>query len=256
MRSDPKTLQVASQSNERSADTLRFTAVGAQAMYTRGSAGCGMRTVKSRRYVVGIVLCAFLTQTAGAFEYPLQPESIREAYFLGRTTDTTKLTDFLNNYVHQFSRPDTGPDVDSIEFRTPYEQVVLRSREHSIGYDTLQAEKDYAAQPDLVVVRVAIFSTQTYPSLTMHPSDPNGVWKAEDFLRGFKFRVEQEHLIEPKKVVEQPICPGPDNCDFYGGYEVLLKFDGDQFAPGTANAKVTTPDGRVVQTQFDLDHLK
>src|SRR6266481_8086175 len=108
---------------------------------------------------LGLSLCFLASQNAVAFDYPLQEEQVREAYFLGRTTDGEKLTDFYKQYVRYFPFPARGPYysyVESVEFRTPYEQVVLRSRQNLNQYSSLEAEKDYRAHPNLIVVRVLI----------------------------------------------------------------------------------------------------
>ncbi len=46
-----------------------------------------------------LLLGVLVAQSAIAFIYPLQPESVREAYFLGRSTDGEKLAKFLGQVV-------------------------------------------------------------------------------------------------------------------------------------------------------------
>jgi hypothetical protein len=188
--------------------------------------------------------------------WPLQPEEVREAYSLGHSGDSAKITRFLSQYVRHFSMPPEGAYVESVEFRTPYEQVVLRCHEHLSNYDAQQAQQDYAVNGDSVTVRVSIFSTQTYPTLATRPSDPSGIWAPEDFLRGFQYRVKQQHAIEPKKVIEQPKCPNFGRCPSPGGCDVLMEFDAAQFAVGTVQVVVTTPEGREIKSEFNLDSLK
>jgi hypothetical protein len=204
---------------------------------------------------IALSLCAVAAQSAAAFVYPLNEESLREAYFLGRTTNGEKVAKFLGQYVRRFQVPVKGPHVAEIEFRTPYEQVVLRSWQKSIGYSAQQAQKDYAVQPDRVVVRVLIHLTPTYPGFITHPSDSKrqAVGQPEDFWREFQFRVVQEHSIEPKKVSGRPLYRRGGGL---GGTEVLLEFSAAQFASRTAQIEVTTPEGQTVMAEFDLDDLK
>src|ERR1700730_12868558 len=104
-------------------------------------------------------LCFFASLHVSAFTYPLQADDVRKAYFLCRTTDGKKLKDFYEQYVRFFAFPARGPYfsyVESVEYRTPYEQVVLRSLQNLSQYSSMEAEKDYQAQPNLVVVRVLI----------------------------------------------------------------------------------------------------
>jgi hypothetical protein len=158
-----------------------------------------------------------LTQKARAFAYPLGSEEIREAYFLGRTTDNEKIVKFFDDYIHKFPYPSEGPYVESVEFRTPYEQVVLRSRARLSGYDPLDASKDYAAHPELVIVRIVVFATRDYsgPVTSAHPEGIKR-WSAEDFFHGFLFRVEQNGPIKPKKIEEGSAC-GFGGCSPFPG---------------------------------------
>src|SRR5713226_9338870 len=135
-------------------------------------------------------LCFLASQNAAAFNYPLQQEHVREAYFLGRTTNNEKLIDFYKQYVHYFPFPARGPYfsyVESVEFRTPYERVVLRSREKLNQYSALEADEDYRAYPNVIVVRVMISYKMAYTG----PESP---------ANSFKVRVSQADPIEPKNI--------------------------------------------------------
>src|ERR1700719_3304947 len=133
-------------------------------------------------------LCLLAPQNVLAFTYPLQGEYVREAYFLGRTTDGKKFKDFYEQYVRYFPFPSRGPYfsyVESVEYRTPYEQVVLRSREKLNQYSAIDADEDYRAHPNLIAVRVLI----SYQLLYAGP---------EPATSSFKVRVSQADPIEPK----------------------------------------------------------
>lgn len=190
---------------------------------------------------IALSVCAVAAQSAAAYVYPLSEESVREAYFLGRSTDGEKLAKFLGQYVRHFPYPINGPYVGEIEFRTPYEQVVLRSWQNSMGYSAQQAQKDYAAQPDSVVVRVVIYLTPTYAGTS------------KDFWREFPIRVVQGQTIEPKKVSSRPLYRRRGGL---GGAEVLLELDAAQVESGTVRIEVTKPDGKIVQAEFNLNKLK
>ena len=152
-----------------------------------------------------------------------------------------------------FPYPVNGPYVEEVEFRTPYEQIVRRSWENSAGYSAQQAQKDYAAQPNLVVVRVLIYLTPTYTG-TPRPSGSRGQpgERPEDFWREFAIRVVQGQTIEPKKVSGARFRRGRG----LGGAEVLLEFDAAQFDPGTVRVEVTGPDGKTLQAKFDLNPIR
>lgn len=204
-----------------------------------------------------IIVCLAGAQCVVAFVHRLQSEQIRDAYSLGDTTNNGELEGFLHQYVRYFPDPPKGPYIQSVEFRTPFEQIVLRASEHPANYDEQTAERDYDAEPALVVVRVLVYSTPTYPG-TMHPPDPKsvGVWSAEDFLRGFRFVVAQKRSLQPRRVSRRLLCPIAGTCDLFDAYEVQLDFDSSQFTSGVASVTVTTPDGQHVEARFDLDRLK
>jgi hypothetical protein len=193
-------------------------------------------------------LCFLAPQHVLAFAYPIQAEYVREAYFLGRTTDGKKFKGFYEQYVRYFPFPARGPYfsyVESVEFRTPYEQVVLRSRQNLSQYSSMEAEKDYQAQPNLVVIRVLI----SYKSGYVGPLPP---------ASSFKVHVSQAdaHTIEPKKLTTETICSVSWNSDCGAPrFAILLSFDAEQFSPGTAKIKIVTPDGQTIKTEFDLDNL-
>ena len=83
----------------------------------------------SARIPSALLALGLLTaQVSAAYENPLDPISVREAYFLGQRNDD-KLAEFLAQYVKRLPLPKQGPHIAEIELRTPYEQVVLRSHQ-------------------------------------------------------------------------------------------------------------------------------
>src|SRR5580693_5184920 len=76
-----------------------------------------------------LALYALLSLNARAFNSSLQPEEVQDAYSLGQTTNHEELADFLKQYQHDFQYPADHPVafVQSVEFQTPYEQIVLRT---------------------------------------------------------------------------------------------------------------------------------
>ena len=113
--------------------------------------------------VVGRALARplFLFATAVAYEVPLDPHSVRDAYFLGQRNDE-KTARFLDAYVKHLPPPEKGPDISEIQLLTPYAQVVELSRQKTVGYSAQQAEQDYRERGDRIRVRVRIEFTATY----------------------------------------------------------------------------------------------
>lgn len=205
----------------------------------------------ARIVAIILALCALISSSALAFNSSLQPEEVQGAYSLGQTTNHEELADFLKQYEHDFPYPSDNPEafVQSVEFQTPYEQIVLRALRTN-GYSKFQAAEDYRAHPGLVVVRVVALLKTGY-SGPMPPAD------------SFKVVVSQLNPIEPRKVTSNVICdpynprdnPTVANCIAYTR-EILLQFDAGQFASGRATVKVELPAGRSMETKYNLDKLK
>jgi hypothetical protein len=217
--------------------------------YRYGPAARTPRVVRIQLFL--LALCAPLSPNALAIGTSLQPEEVETAYSLGQTSNHEELANFLNQYQHDFKYPADSPVafVSSVEFQTPYEQIVLRSL-HTTHYSNFQAEKDYQAKPGLIIVRVAVSLKTGYV----------GPAPAAD---SFKVAVSQTKPIEPRKVARTVLCNPYNplenstvgNCIAYT-QEILLSFDAGQFAPGRATVKVLLLDGQSLETKYNLDKLK
>ena len=202
-----------------------------------------------RNHALAFALCFVLTQNALAFDYPLPPEEVREAYYLGQKFGHEELTEFLKQYQHDFSYPSDNPAAyaQSVEFQTPYEQIVLRSL-RTTQYTKFQADEDYQANPGQIIVRVVVALRITYVG---------PVPAADDF----SVIVSQANPIEPQSMTTTVLC---DPSDIYainfgcGPYsrEFVLRFKAKQFARGRATIRVMLPDGQSQETKYNLDKLK
>ena len=198
-----------------------------------------------------LALCAMLALNALAFNSSLQPEEVQDAYSLGQTANHEELANFLKQYEHIFAYPPNKPVayVQSVEFQTPYEQIVLRAQ-RTIGYSKFKAQEDYQANSGLVIVRVVISLKINYAG----PVPP------ED---SFKVLVSQAKPIEPKKITNAVTCDPyystnyavNTDCRTYTR-EILLRFDAEEFAPGRTTIKVMLPYGQSLETKYNLDKLK
>jgi hypothetical protein len=191
-----------------------------------------------------------------AFDWPVSPEAVREAYFFGRGSDRAKIAEFLGQYVRVFQLPDKNSFVGRIELHTPYQRVVQCSWETTSIYSAQQAQIDYASQSDVVGVRVFIYLDAGGPAPSDIYSDSHGhiLDRRENFWRGFQFRITQEHVIEPKKILGKPIYGRRGQG--LSGAEVDLELDASEFTSGEMVIQVISPDHRIMTTHFDLDRLK
>jgi hypothetical protein len=208
-------------------------------------------TFQWKTHSISIFLCTLFALNALAIQSSLQPEEVEQAYALGQTSNHEELTDFLNQYQHDFKFPSNNSMafVQSVEFQTPYEQIVLRSQKTN-QYTKFRAAEDYQANPTLVIVR-AVVSMKTGYSGPTPPAD------------SFKVSISQGNRIIPRNVASNVLCepsnyadtPTVMDCLAYTR-EILLQFDASQFAHGNATVKVTLPNGQPVETKYNLEKLK
>jgi hypothetical protein len=157
-----------------------------------------------------------LIPSAFAFDTPLSPEAIREAYFLGQHNNQSTLS-FFNPYFRVLPKPDKGAYVAEVEVYTPYVQIIEASRRRSMGYSAQQAEQDYRHHHDKLYVRVRIDFTETYGALELYRSAKNdrehfGTDRPlPDFYRDFRVGLSQRsdsshkgQWIEPLRIILQP----------------------------------------------------
>ena len=141
-----------------------------------------------------LVLCSLSSLSALAFNSSLQPQEVEEAYSLGQTSNHEDLVDFLNQYEHDFKYPADNPIafVSSVEFQTPYEQIVLRSWRTN-QYSRFKAEEDYQANPGAGELCESVSLKTGYSG----PAPP---------ANSFNVVVSQGKRIEPRKVTRKVLC--------------------------------------------------
>jgi hypothetical protein len=153
-----------------------------------------------------LIPCAF------AFDTPLSPEAVREAYFLGQHNNQSTLS-FFNPYCRVLPKPDNGPYIAEVEVYTPYVQIVEASRRRSMGYSAQQAEQDYRHHHDKLYVRLRIDFADSYGALELYRSaeadrEPSGSdLPLPDFYRDFRVGLSQrsgsshgDQWIEPLRI--------------------------------------------------------
>jgi hypothetical protein len=214
------------------------------------------RKIAARTAAIALTLCLAAAQSMIANVYPVSEESVREAYFFGQSTDRAKVAGFLGQYSRRLPCPNKGPCATEVTLHTPYEQVVRRSSENSVGYSAQQAQQDHAAAHDLLVVDVLVAPAVTAPGFVPTLSYDRGqaVDSRENFWRDFQFRVVQQNAIEPKNIKGKALYSRRGRG--FSGTEIVLEFDAAQFEARTVQVEVTTPDGQTVRAEFDLEKLK
>lgn len=205
------------------------------------------------KIAVLLALACALAPRSLAFHRHLTPEQVRSAYFVGR--DQSHRDAFFADYASALQMPKSGPYVQSIEFRTPYEQVALRAQDMGLDYFPPDAEQSYLVNPvHEAVVCARIFETYSF-------SFPAAAEDSPDLLaRLFKFRVSQDgHDLQPEAVTAAPddSLMGGSGMPSFAGVDVHLHFDLSQLnSSDPVTVTITAPTGQTYSTVFDIAQLR
>ena len=227
-----------------------------------------------------LAVLLLLPAPSPAFDTPLSPEAVREAYFLGQHNDQSTAS-FFTPYFRVLPVPDNGPYIAEAEVYTPYCQIIEASRRRSMGYSAQQAEQDYRHHSGKLYVRVRIDFTDTYGALELYRSadadqEQSGEAPLPDFYRDFRVRLSQKgRWIEPLRIILQTTDTYnsghyaflPDDLGSFSylggadsgyptGWLVWLEFDAADVASDDASVEVITTDGQHVSVPFDLSTLR
>jgi hypothetical protein len=196
-------------------------------------------------------------------ETPLSDEAIRDAYFLGQRHEKD-FADMMAKYTMALPAPETGPDISSITFLTPFALVAQLSSQRTMNYSAQQAEQDHRKQQEIVRVIIQIQLTPTYGALIPTPTGSNAdsptgfVQRPSDFWKGFQVAVlVKDKSLPPLTSSGKPIldCGSDGGCELYGA---TLQFDypADAFTSDTTTIRIFPPEGDPVSVDFDLATLR
>jgi hypothetical protein len=211
-----------------------------------------------------VAVTLLIAPMALAFDSPLSSEAIREAYFLGQRRDDS-MARYLGQYAQRLAPPSSGPYISSIEFRTPFAQLVRLSSQRSSGYSAQQAEEDHRAQAEFVEISIEILLTESYPAVLSEPararssSTPGYRLRSPDFWRDFDVTVFQgEKELEAHHLHGSPnyTCSGDAGCALMGA-TIWLDFSAAAFdGSKPATVSIEPPQGDPVAVEFDLSRLR
>ncbi|MGA9884388.1 MAG: hypothetical protein WBQ34_11780 [Candidatus Acidiferrales bacterium] len=162
----------------------------------------------------------------------------------------------LRQLPHSPQLSDKGPDISSIEFQTPYEQVAAHARDAGDDYFAPDAAQDYLANPiHEVIVHVLIFDTPTF----FFPASNDA--SAEDAARTFKFHISQDSReLESSKITAEgteTLGLGSGGSGSEPGIDIHLHVDVSQFkSSNPVTIQITAPSNQTYSTTFDLAALK
>lgn len=219
--------------------------------------------MKTPSYIIALTIIAVstgaaLTPVANAYVQKLHSEEVQEAFSLGQSTDLDTVTKFFDKYSQQLDCLPGGPCVSSIEFRTPFEEIAVRSRQRGSNYTEQDAEKDYRALPNVVSVRVFVLDPLDFSNDDSDDSAAGEPVKddAGYSFYGYRIRVSQEHALKPAQVRGKPFYFGGSQCSSCGGEEIILDFNPSELQTDVTHIEILTPDGHPVRAEFNLRNLK
>jgi len=192
---------------------------------------------------------------AFAYEYPLSDSAIRDAYFLGKSSND-KMSELFEKYTQRPPVPKKGPHIASVILETPYVGVVEHSRE-MLNYSAPAAEKDFLGKPAVFRLRVQIDLTDSYgwqipsPAGTIH-------MRPDDFWKDFTVRLVQKEEIPSKSLSGTPIYSfgGDGGSSVLTGATIELTYDAEKIQSEDAKVEVLAPDGEEIEVTFDLAALR
>ena len=214
-----------------------------------------------------VVLLAVIAARASAYDAPLTPAALHDAYVLGQRNDQATAA-FRSPYLKQLTDRAADPHIAEIEILTPFAQVVDQSRRMTSGYTEQQSAQDYHQRGDTILVRILLMLPAAYPKEQSNPetssppsssADQNSALRPENFWQNFRFALKQHGKVIPTRSIHNtPVhsTPTPDAAGVLDGATVWLEYDGKDVASDDATIEVVTPDSKTISAVFDLKKLR
>ena len=206
----------------------------------------------------------FLPPSGFSFDTHLSDEAVREAYFLAQRHDKT-LSDFFTKYNQHLPAPESGPQISTVTFLTPFALVVQNVMQRSTGYSAQQAELDHRNQDETVAIIIQIQLTASYGPLIVVPAragsdSGNGfALRPYDFWKDFVVEVfNKDKAVKPISSSGDSVVSCADasgSCDLSGA-TLRYEFSAEAFPSGTAVIRITPPEGDAVTVEFDLSSFR
>jgi hypothetical protein len=223
-----------------------------------------------RRLVAVLLSIAFYFASSPvlwAYDMPLTPAQLHEAYILGQRNDQATSA-FLTPYSKPASNAmEGGPHVAEIEVLTPFAQVVDKSRERaSGGYSEQRALTEYRQRGDTILVRVRLMLPSAFPKQESGPAsapaptqDQKRAIRPENFWQNFQIAMKQHNKTLPTRSIHnEPIysAASKDAPSVLDGATVWLEYEAKNVASEPATVEIVTPDSKTISASFDLQKLR
>ena len=230
------------------------------------------KVCRTDRAFLASVFCLASCSLLFAYDLPLTPAALHEAYILGQRNDAST-ADFLAPYGKQITEGADSPHIAEIEILTPFAQIVDLGRRFTSGFTEEQAAREYHRRGDTVMVRIVLMlpaaypkpekpqdqtTTQTNPPAQQPPQQATAL-QPENFWQNFRFETKQKgKVIATRFIRNQPIhsTPTKDSPAVLDGATVWLVYDAKDIAQEETTVEVTTPDSKTINATFDLKKLR
>ncbi len=189
-----------------------------------------------------------------AYDYPLSPEAVREAYMLGKG-DGAKRDEFFAKYTQHPPLPKTGAYVEMIQLETPF-AVVVEHTAQKLNYYAPDAAEEFVGKPAVFRVHVEIDLTDSYGPLL--PSISGGArLRPGDFWRDFKIRSDPgQGNSRANDPWHTDLFSRRYGSSLRGALKWIWNIDAAKIKSDDATVEVITPDGQDVKADFDLGTLR
>ena len=211
--------------------------------------------------------CFIALPLVQAYEAPLTPAAVHEAYVLGRRNDQAT-AEFFAPYMKQPTAGTEHPDIAQIEIRTPFAQVVDSSRQNATTNYTEQAAlEDYHRDGDKIVVQVTLVLPAAYTKAAQNSAEGNPpnqenknvMIRPENFWQNFRISLKQRDKLIPSRAIRnRPVYSAAtkDTPSVLDGAIVWLEYDAKDVASEEAVVEVLTPAPKTITATFDLKNLR
>lgn len=192
-----------------------------------------------------LALTLAIVPAAFAYEYPLSPSAIRDAYFRGTGPKGTE-GDFYAKYIHNLSIPRTAPPVSYDSLETPYLQVAEHARD-AVNYDAQDAVEEFLNRD----MEFRVFTEVYYR--------PRRAAAAESGTHDIKVRLLQHDRRIDVEITDRSdlnVFRDAETSQESIGQHVELQCNADKIDSSPLTIEVETPDGQHAETTYDLSEIK
>jgi len=202
-----------------------------------------MRSIALCRWGAAVLVLLAVAAGASAYDQPLSPEAVRDAYFLGRHHEQADY--FLARYSQVLSSWSKRLGIVKVQLLTPYAQIVKQSRSDMLDKNSVDVDWEYRHPVLPVIVRV-------WFDFAPIPYSTNGI--PDRLARHSSISVSQSHALQYSKISYSTLYSGGKHPASYG---VLAKltFSASQFTSAPVNVSISVPNGLHTDAAFDLTQL-